>query len=231
MTLASTDEFKFDVDGTWSTNFGDSDGDGYTESFGGNIIPGVSGSYIVQFNDQTLSYTVQPASGVDDAAAAAAFADLVTSKTTIYSVFSEQGNLGITQVTNANQFMPYVFDYSTNQLSVDEAHLATGELVVNSDNSVALMISNEQGVLEQDGSIRCSQVLTLDGTQIKTLLAQVTDADKLAAMEAKFATVAFSVGAKAYLNTHSYGDGSSDVEVVLNEIAYENLLAVIGNPS
>lgn len=59
----------------------------------------------------------------------------------------------------------------------------------------------------------------------------VTDADKLAAMEAKFATAAFSAGAKAYVNTHSYADGSSDVEVVLNEIAYQDLLAVIGNPS
>ena len=140
-------------------------------------------------------------------------------------------NLGITKVTNANQFMPYVFDYSSNQLLVDEEHLGTGELVVNDDDSVSLMVANEQGVLEQDGSIRCSQVLTLDGTQIKTLLAKVTDTDKLAVMEAKFASATFSAGAKAYINTHSYADSDPDVEVVLNETAYQDLLAIIGNPA
>ena len=163
--------------------------------------------------------------------AAAAFADLITSKATVYSLYGEQGNLGITKVTNANQFMPYVFDYSSNQLLVDEAHLGTGELVVNDDDSVSLMVANEQGVLELDGVIRCTQVLVLDAMPIKTLLAQVTDPEQKAAMEAKFATATFSAGAKAYINTHSYDDASSDVEVVLNETAYQDLLAIMNKPA
>jgi hypothetical protein len=163
--------------------------------------------------------------------AAAAFADLITSKRAFYSLYGEQGNLGITKVTNANQFMPYVFDYSSNQLLVDEEHLGTGELVVNDDDSVSLMVANEQGVLEQDGVIRCTQVLALDAMPIKTLLAQVTDPAQKAAMEAKFATATFSAGAKAYINTHSYDDGSSDVEVMLNETAYQDLLAIMNNPA
>jgi len=168
---------------------------------------------------------------VTDPDAATAFAELITSKATFYALYGEQGNLGITKVTNANQFMPYVFDYSSNQLLVDEEHLGTGELVVNDDDSVSLMVANEQGVLEQDGVIRCTQVLALDAMLIKTLLAQVTDPAQKAAMEAKFATATFSAGAKAYINTHSYDDGSSDVEVMLNETAYQDLLAIMNNPA
>ena len=173
---------------------------------------------------------VDPGTGTDTDAATA-FAELITSKSTIYTLYSEQGNLGITKVTHANQFMPYLFDYSTNLLTVDEAHLGTGELVVNDDDSVSLMVANEQGVLEQDGVIRCTQVLALDAMPIKTLLAQVTDPAQKAVMEAKFATATFSAGAKAYINTHSYDDGSSDVEVVLNETAYQDLLTMMGNPA
>ena len=66
---------------------------------------------------------------------------------------------------------------------------------------------------------------------IKTLLAQVTDPAQKTAMEAKFATATFSAGAKAYINTHSYDDGSSDVEVMLNETAYQDLLAIMNNPA
>ncbi|WP_429019559.1 hypothetical protein [Aeromonas veronii] len=167
---------------------------------------------------------------VTDPDAATAFAELITSKATVYSLYGEQGNLGITKVTNANQFMPYVFDYSSNQLLVDEEHLGTGELVVNDDDSVSLMVANEQGVLEQDGVIRCTQVLALDATLIKTLLAQVTDPAQKTAMEAKFATATFSAGAKAYINQHTDSEGSS-TEIVLNDVAYQDLLAIIGNPA
>lgn len=235
VTFAAGDKYKFDVAGDWKINFGghqDGQLDGSAENDGADLTVTNPGVYVVLFNDATRQYQVQLVSGdVTGDAAAAAFADLITSKRTVYSLYSEQGNLGITEVKGANQFMPYVFDYSSNQLLVDEEHLGTGELVVNDDNSVSLMVANEQGDMEQDGTIRCTGVRDLNGSQIKEVLAQVTDPAQKAAMEAKFGTATFSLGAKAYLNTHSYGDGSSDVEVVLNEIAYENLLAAIGNPA
>jgi len=235
VTFAAGDKYKFDVAGDWKINFGghqDGQLDGSAENDGADLSVTEPGVYVVLFNDATRQYQLQlVSSDVTGDVAAAAFADLITSKRAFYSLYSEQGNLGITEVKDANQFMPYVFDYSTNLLTVDEAHLGTGELVVNDDNSVSLMVANEQGDLEQDGTIRCTGVRDLNGSQIKEVLTQVTDPAQKAAMEAKFGTATFSLGAKAYLNTHSYSDGSSDVEVVLNEIAYENLLAIMSNPA
>ena len=228
VTLSGSDKFKFDVSGDWATNFGDNELDGVADANGKDITTSLTGSYVVTFNDETRHYQLQ-AVDKGDSEAAAAFADLVTSKATIYSVYSEDGKLGITKVTNASEFAPYVFDYSSNQLLVDQAHLGTGKLVVNDDDSVALLVANEQGVLEQDGVIRCTEVQDLNATLIKTLLAKVTDPAQLAVMEAKFAGATFSTGAKAYINTHSYADSNADVEVVLNEIAYQDLLKVIGS--
>ena len=69
------------------------------------------------------------------------------------------------------------------------------------------------------------------GALVKDLLASVTQPANVAAMQTVFGTATFSAGAKAYINTHSYDDGSSGVEVVLNAIAYQDLLTMMGNPA
>lgn len=56
----SNERFKFDIYGDWSTNFGDSNGDGTLEQAGGDIyITQGEGNYVIRFNDQNLTYTLQ----------------------------------------------------------------------------------------------------------------------------------------------------------------------------
>lgn len=224
--LSGSDKFKFDAAGDWVTNFGDNELDGVAEANGKDITTSLSGRYVLSFNDETRHYQLLAADH-DDSDAAAAFAEFVASNATLYTLYGEQGNLGITKVTNASEFSPFVFDYGSNTLLQDQAHLGDGRLDVNDDDSVTLWLSNEQGVLEQDGFIRCTEVQDLDNTLIKALLVKVTDPQQRAVMEAKFASATFSSGARAYINTHSYADGSGDVEVVLNYIAYQDLLTAI----
>lgn len=50
--------FKFDVHGDWSQNYGDNNADGVLEQTGGDIFTGVTGTYKVQVNDQTLTYSL-----------------------------------------------------------------------------------------------------------------------------------------------------------------------------
>lgn len=55
----STERFKFDIYGDWGTNFGDTNGDGTLEQGGGDIaVTEGAGDYIITFNDQNLTYTV-----------------------------------------------------------------------------------------------------------------------------------------------------------------------------
>jgi len=50
--------FKFDVKGDWSNNYGDSNNDGRLEAFGGDIYSALSGSYRIQVNDATFTYSI-----------------------------------------------------------------------------------------------------------------------------------------------------------------------------
>ncbi|WP_299586608.1 alpha amylase C-terminal domain-containing protein [uncultured Microbulbifer sp.] len=50
--------FKFDVGTDWSENYGDNNADGILESGGNDIYTNVVGTYIVEVNDKTLSYTL-----------------------------------------------------------------------------------------------------------------------------------------------------------------------------
>jgi Subtilase family/PKD domain/Calx-beta domain len=55
---SGTQNYKFDVNGDWSLNFGDNNNDGIAEQSGGNIgISQGAGTYIIRFNDQTRRYT------------------------------------------------------------------------------------------------------------------------------------------------------------------------------
>ncbi|MGC3999502.1 MAG: Ig-like domain-containing protein [Anaeromyxobacter sp.] len=61
VTFGSTtsESFKFDVAGNWTTNWGDNNNDGYADSGGANIVvSGGAGSYTITFNDSTKAYTV-----------------------------------------------------------------------------------------------------------------------------------------------------------------------------
>ena len=53
-----TQRFKFDVNGDWSKNYGDTNADGTAEQSGSDIKTSVVGSYKVIFNDSTLKYSV-----------------------------------------------------------------------------------------------------------------------------------------------------------------------------
>ncbi|MDJ0753355.1 MAG: carbohydrate-binding module family 20 domain-containing protein [Ardenticatenaceae bacterium] len=56
---SSSDRFKFDVFGDWSTNYGDSNGDGFVDLFGGDIyITQGAGTYTVQYTESSGAYVV-----------------------------------------------------------------------------------------------------------------------------------------------------------------------------
>ncbi|WP_275919700.1 alpha amylase C-terminal domain-containing protein [Aeromonas sp. 2HA2] len=50
--------FKFDVKGDWSQNYGDTNTDGVADLTGADITTPVVGAYVVRFNDQTLTYSL-----------------------------------------------------------------------------------------------------------------------------------------------------------------------------
>lgn len=61
VTVGSSDaeRFKFDINGDWSLNFGDNNGDGIAEQSGADIpITQGPGDYTITFNDQAKTYTV-----------------------------------------------------------------------------------------------------------------------------------------------------------------------------
>ncbi len=50
--------FKFDVNGDWSNNYGDNNNDGILEQAGDDIYSTLSGSYVIQVNDSTFTYSI-----------------------------------------------------------------------------------------------------------------------------------------------------------------------------
>ncbi len=57
------DRFKFDVDGDWNTNFGDTQADGYLEQGGSDILINSTGTYTISLNELDLSYSVNRSGG------------------------------------------------------------------------------------------------------------------------------------------------------------------------
>lgn len=56
---APTDKFKFDIYGDWGLNYGDVNRDGIADLSGADIyVENGGGDYIIQFNDETLEYSV-----------------------------------------------------------------------------------------------------------------------------------------------------------------------------
>lgn len=56
---ASTDRFKFDINGDWTLNFGDTNKDGVADQGGSDIYATLgAGKYRITFNDSTKRYTV-----------------------------------------------------------------------------------------------------------------------------------------------------------------------------
>jgi hypothetical protein len=221
VTLTATDAFKFDVDGTWVTDFGDNDGDGSSEFKGGDIIPAVSGSYVVQFNDLTSSYTVQPVSGED---AAVAFADFITGGQLSYSLYQEGEALGITQL-DGSSYQTFELDYAVAPLAIQTV-ADNGSITITRDGSNTVTFTTSNGSSSSVGT----EVRELNGSLVTALLMPVTQQTNVAAMQAVFGSATFGSGAKAYITTHT-DEGGQSIGIVLNNIAYQNLLAVIGNPS
>ncbi|WP_427976566.1 PKD domain-containing protein [Agarivorans sp.] len=50
--------FKFDLNGDWSINYGDNGADGSLEQTGADIFTSVVGTYLIEVNDQTMSYSI-----------------------------------------------------------------------------------------------------------------------------------------------------------------------------
>ena len=50
--------FKFDVTGDWNQNYGDNGGDGTLELTGADIFTNVTGTYLVELNDASMTYTL-----------------------------------------------------------------------------------------------------------------------------------------------------------------------------
>jgi len=56
---SGSERFKFDVNGDWSENYGDSNADGTAENQGNDIpVTDGAGNYEITFNDSTLAYTL-----------------------------------------------------------------------------------------------------------------------------------------------------------------------------
>lgn len=60
----SSEQFKFDIYGDWSLNFGNNNNDGIADQGGGNIgVTQGAGTYRIRFNDQTKAFTVAKIGG------------------------------------------------------------------------------------------------------------------------------------------------------------------------
>jgi len=155
-----------------------------------------------------------------DATAAAAFVSLINSDEIFYSLYNEHGALGLTRV-DGNSYQGYQLDYSQSQGSFEPTDTGTLTLSADANNLVTMV--------DGDGSstIICQQVQALAGVKIQDLLAQITSADSLTAMQQTFGDVTFSGDAKAYINQHTDSEGSS-TEIVLNEAGYQQLVAALG---
>ncbi|WP_445365198.1 alpha amylase C-terminal domain-containing protein [Microbulbifer sp. ANSA001] len=55
---SSNQRFKFDVSTNWDENYGDNNADGFLEQGSNDIYTNVAGTYLVEVNDKTLSYSL-----------------------------------------------------------------------------------------------------------------------------------------------------------------------------
>jgi hypothetical protein len=223
VSFSSDGAFKFDVAGDWLTNFGDANHDGTAEVNTADIVVAAAGTYVVTFNDETKQYTLQAEGGASTEEAAAAFVALINSDDVFYSLYQEHDQLGLTRV-DGNSYQGYLLDYAQAQKSLVPIDSGTFTLSADTNNLVTMAVG------DNSSTIICQQVQELGGVKIQELLAQITSVDSLAAMQQTFGATVFSDGAKAYINQHTDSEGSS-TEIVLNDVAYQDLLAIIGNPA
>ena len=150
---------------------------------------------------------------------AAAFVSLINSDEIVYSLYQEHGALGLTRV-DGNSYQGYQLDYSQSQGSFEPTDTGTFTLSADANNLVTMVDG------DNSSTIICQQVQALAGVKIQDLLAQITSADSLTAMQQTFGDATFSGDAKAYINQHTDSEGSS-TEIVLNEVAYQQLVATL----
>lgn len=153
------------------------------------------------------------------ATAAAAFVSLLNSDEIFYSLYQEHDALGLTRV-DGSSYQGYQLDYAVGSFEPTD----TGTFTLSADaNNLVTMFDAGSGTTS---TIICQQVQALAGVKIQELLAQITSADSLTAMQQTFGDVTFSGDAKAYINQHTDSEGSS-TEIVLNEVAYQQLAAAL----
>ncbi len=58
LNIQSNDQFKFDVYGDWSENYGDNNSDNIADLYGNNIVAGISGSVTITFDENLSQYSV-----------------------------------------------------------------------------------------------------------------------------------------------------------------------------
>ncbi|WP_226668767.1 alpha amylase C-terminal domain-containing protein [Microbulbifer aggregans] len=127
--------FKFDISGDWSVNYGDTNGDGILEQGGGDIYSGISGTFLVQVNDQSLEYQI---SCIDCTDYQSSFSQLYFRGTP-----NNWGSTAMTLVADHIWELEVDFDGQSEQRF---------KFDVNADWAENYGDSNSDGVLEQEGS-------------------------------------------------------------------------------
>ncbi|GAA5218286.1 carbohydrate binding domain-containing protein [Corallincola platygyrae] len=131
--------FKFDVNGDWSQNYGDTNADGILEQTGGDIFTDVNGSYLVTLNDANMTYDITPMEGCTDCTSYQSnFAQLYFRGTA-----NNWGTSAMTLIADNTWQLEVDFDGQADQRF---------KFDVNGDWSQNYGDNNSDGVLEQTGN-------------------------------------------------------------------------------
>ncbi len=149
-----------------------------------------------------------------------AFADFITSGQPSYSLYQEGDALGITQL-GGSSYQTYELDYAVAPFAIQPV-ADNGTITITRDGSNTVTFTTSNGSSSSVGT----EVLDLNGTTISALLMRVTEPTNGAAVLAAVGNATFSSGAKAYITTHT-DEGGQSIGIVLNDIAYQQFLAVL----
>lgn len=164
--------------------------------------------------------------GSTDTGAAATFANYMTGgePSSSYSLYQEGDALGITKLSGG-RYETFELDYSVVPVAVTPVQ-DSGSISITRDNTNTVTFTTSQGSSTSVGL----EFRNLSGESIEALLMEVTDPANGAAVLAAFGNATFSAGATAFITTH-VDEGGSSTGIVLNDVAYQQLVASIHNPT
>jgi pullulanase len=129
--------FKFDVQGDWSKNYGDTNSDRYLEQSGADIYQTGSGSYRITVNDQSKLYAIEPMACTQNCSVTVNRLGAVYSPTaTVFSLWSPDTSNVKVKVNGVVEAMPKVADFNgysdIYQVKIPgDLHLAEYTFIVN----------------------------------------------------------------------------------------------------